>query len=321
MDHTIKIWLIIGAVLVVLGFTIFAIIMTVNHWDFSRLSTVKYVTNTHSFSEAVTDISIKTATADILFALSEDDSCKVVCHEQENLLHTVALQDGTLTIRQTDERKWYDYVGISFGSTKITLYLPQSIYGMLTVGASTGNVTLPKEFGFESMEISITTGDIRTSASVSGIAKLKTSTGDIRVEGTNTGTLDLSVTTGQVTVSNVTCDRDVSIGVSTGKARVTDLNCLNLASHGTTGDLTLTNVVATGSFQLKRGTGDIHFDKCDADQITAKTTTGDVTGSLLSDKIFLTHTSTGNIDVPKTAEGGKCEISTGTGDIKISIEA
>ena len=79
-------------------------------------------------------------------------------------------------------------------------------------------------------------------------------------------------------------------------------------------------MVANGKFSLERSTGDIHFTKCDAAEISVETSTGDVTGSLLSDKVYMTQTSTGRIDVPKTTTGGKCEISTDTGNIKIQTE-
>ena len=71
---------------------------------------------------------------------------------------------------------------------------------------------------------------------------------------------------------------------------------------------------------IKRSTGDVKFDGSDAAEIFIKTDTGDVTGSLLTDKVFITQTDTGNIDVPKTVNGGRCEISTDTGDIKISVK-
>jgi hypothetical protein len=50
-----------------------------------------------------------------------------------------------------------------------------------------------------------------------------------------------------------------------------------------------------------------------------KTDTGDITGSLLSGKIFMPQTNTGDVTVPDTVTGGKCRLSTNTGDIKISI--
>ena len=85
------------------------------------------------------------------------------------------------------------------------------------------------------------------------------------------------------------------------------------------GDLLLTNVVAAGKFDLQRDTGDIRFDRCDASELLVKTDTGDVTGSLLTAKVFLVHTDTGHVRVPPSTTGGKCEIRTDTGDIRIDI--
>ena len=80
------------------------------------------------------------------------------------------------------------------------------------------------------------------------------------------------------------------------------------------------NVVATGTISIKSDTGDVRFEGSDAIEISVKTDTGDVTGTLLSEKVFITETSTGSINVPKTTSGGKCEITTSTGDINIRIK-
>ena len=63
--------------------------------------------------------------------------------------------------------------------------------------------------------------------------------------------------------------------------------------------------------------GDVEFNGCDADEIYVKTNAGNVTGSFLSNKVFIVDTDTGSVDVPKTETGGRCEINTHTGDIKI----
>ena len=320
MERKTKTVLIIAAILMVLGLLIFVTVMTINHWDFSRINTVKYVTNTHTVHESFTDISIETDIADILFALSGDDTCKVVCYERTKMQHEVCVQDGVLKINVVNTRKWYDYVGISFGQPQITLYLPESVYESVVVEASTSDVAFPRELSFDSMQISVTTGDVSNFASVTQTAKIKTTTGNIWVGDISAGALNLSVTTGDVTVSNVTCRDDVTVRVSTGDARLKNLICGNLTSTGSTGDLDLTNVVASGKFSLERSTGDIYFTKCDAAEIFAETSTGDVTGSLLSDKVYITQTGIGDVDVPKTTTGGRCEISTSTGDIEIRIE-
>jgi hypothetical protein len=44
-----------------------------------------------------------------------------------------------------------------------------------------------------------------------------------------------------------------------------------------------------------------------------------VKGSLLTDKIFVTQSDTGKVDVPETVSGGKCKVTTDTGDIRIEI--
>ena len=76
----------------------------------------------------------------------------------------------------------------------------------------------------------------------------------------------------------------------------------------------------SGEFNLERNTGDIEFHGCDAETIYVETDTGDVTGTLLTDKVFITETDTGSVDVPKSVSGGRCEISTDTGDIRIEIQ-
>lgn len=320
MDTTIKVWLIVAAVLVILGALIFVAVMSINHWDFSKLCTAKYMTNTHGIQEAFTDIVVNTDTSDILFGISDDNTCQVVCREQEKLTHSVCVVDGVLTIELVDQRKWYEHIGINLGNSQITVYLPRNDYGALTVNASTADVALPRELGFENVAISLSTGDISSFAAVSQKAKFKASTGRVWVESIAPETLDISVTTGSITVTDAACTGDVTLGVTTGKVKLTDMTCQNLYSSGSTGDLTLNNVTASGSFNLKYTTGDIGFTKCDASEIICKTTTGDVTGSLLTPKVFITRSNTGHINVPKTTTGGKCQITTGTGDIQITIE-
>ena len=64
---------------------------------------------------------------------------------------------------------------------------------------------------------------------------------------------------------------------------------------------------------------DVSFESFDAAEIFIKTDTGDVEGELLSAKVFIAKTDTGKINVPSTATGGRCEISTDTGDIRITV--
>lgn len=317
MKKSTKAWLITAGSLVLLGCIIFVCTMSVLKWDFQKLSTVKYETNTYDVTDAFNDISLTTDTADIIFALSGDGKCRVECYEEENAKHSVTVENNELVVKINEQKSWYDYIGFYLGSPKITVYLPKAEYGVLTINESTGSIKAPKDLSFKSADISVSTGDIDFFAASQEAVKIKTSTGNICIENNTVGSLDLSVTTGKATVSGVTCNGGITVGVSTGKAALTDIACKSVTSSGSTGDIYLKNVVAAEKLSIERSTGNVKFDRSDAAEIFVKTNTGNVTGSLLTDKVFITQTDTGDVSVPKTVTGGRCEIKTDTGDIKI----
>ena len=116
-----KVWLITAGSLVLAGCIMFTVALWAVKWDFSKLSTVKYETNTYEIGEKFGSISISADTADISFVLSGDKKCTVECHEEENAKHSVEVENDTLVIKSNDSKTWYDYIGIYFGSPKITV--------------------------------------------------------------------------------------------------------------------------------------------------------------------------------------------------------
>ena len=140
------------------------------------------------------------------------------------------------------------------------------------------------------------------------------------MENSCASSIEVSVSTGKVTVQNVECDGELNVKISTGKTKIGDVMCGTLYSDGSTGDLIMYNVISVGKLSIIRSTGDVKFENCDAAEVYMETDTGDVTGNFLSDKIFLTNTATGKTEVPKSITGGRCEVNTDTGDIKISIK-
>lgn len=301
MSKRTKIWLIIAVCLVLSGAVIFLGVMSVLNFDFLKLSTFKYETNNYKISEEYKNISIVTDTADIEFIPSDDSKTTVICYEQDKVKHSVSVNGETLEIKSVDTRKWYDHIGISFGSQKIKVCIPEGDYGLLSVKGSTGDVNLAKEFSFEDVDVNI-------------------STGDIYAQGITTDNMKLRVSTGKITVKDINCKYDLSVKVSTGKSDIANVNCNNFTSSGNTGDTTLNSVVVKEKLSIKRSTGDVKFESCDAGEIFIETDTGDVTGSLLTDKVFIVSTDTGKTDVPKTTTGGRCEITTDTGDINVKIK-
>ena len=263
----------------------------------SSLVNVTYETNTYPVEGAFNQIEIDTRVTDVTFARSEDESCRVVCEEREDLRHTVKVEDETLKIVLESKKSFSFYTK----DMTMVVYLPETEYNSLRVSNSTGNVSVPAGYSFGDLNISL-------------------STGNIRLNGVSAKTIDLSASTGKITAEKVACDETISVQVSTGNVDLTDVTCKKLKSSGSTGNLLLTDVVATESFDLKRSTGNIRFAHSDAETIAAETSTGKVTGTLRSDKIFITHTSTGSVNVPETSSGGTCKITTSTGRIEIAIE-
>lgn len=315
-----KKWLIAAAFLLLTGCIIFGSAMTTMKWDFNKLSTEKLETTEYVLNEDFNSISINTDTADVFFLPSENNKVKVVCYEFEKQKHIVEAKNGVLTINEADERKWYEYIGITLGSPKITVYLPEGEYASLLIKERTGNVEIPEKFKFKDIDITVSTGNVKCYASALESVKIKASTGDIDVGSISTARLELSVSTGKVTASEICCTEYFEISVSTGKTDINDASCKNFISKGTTGDISMKNVIASDKFSIRRSTGDVKFYNCDAEKIFVVTGTGSVKGTLISDKVFITETNTGSINVPKSTVGGRCEITTTTGDIKINIE-
>ena len=311
--------LMIALILLSIGAVIFVAVMTYHGWDFKKLSAGKYETNTHTISDDFDSIKIETETADISILPSQSGECKVVLYELIKAKHTVTVENGTLKIGQNDERRWYDYLCLDFNSPKITLYLPEAEYGTLTVNATTGDVSIPKDFAFGDIDVSITTGDIYCAASTKGDVNISATTGDITLNKLKAGSVNLSVTTGDINADGIDCLASLTLKTTSGDMELSDIRCGSFTVNATTADVELKNVISEGSLFIKTTTGDIELEGCDATELYIKATTGDIEGNLLTPKTFISSTTTGNISIPKTT-GGKCELHTTTGDIVISVK-
>ena len=320
MSKVMKILLITASGLVLLGGIVFVILMSAIGWDFKNLSTSNYEIKTYHITEDFSSISINSDTDDITFYPAEGDTASVVYVDEKNLMYDVSVKDGTLLIDLIDTRKWYHYINFGFNSKKIDVYLPKTEYSALKISEDTGDIDIPEDLKFDTVDIAMSTGDVSIAATVTDSIKISGSTGDVSIKDVSAGSLDIRVSTGDVSISETEVSGDVNIKLSTGKTYLTSLTCENLTSDASTGDIRLKNVIAKGKFSIERSTGDVDLDASDAAEIFILTDTGDVRGSLLSEKVFIIDTDTGRKDVPKTINGGRCEITTDTGDIIITIE-
>lgn len=277
-----KIIIWIAAGLMFLGIALFLGLGFYTSFDFTRLDSVKYITNTYDITDQFHSIDIDTVTADIEFRRSEDGQCRVVCYEREKMTHEVSVSNGVLEIAVNDSRSWFDHITVfNFETPVVTVYLPEGDYQSLKIDNTTGDLKLSGKWAVDELSLETTTGDI--------------------------------------SVTDISCKGDVFVHVTTGDIRLEDMTCKSLNAEGSTGDAVFTNVIAVAAMRVHRTTGDISLEKCDAEEIYINATTGDVTGTLLTSKVISAKATTGNVDVPKLTSGGRCEITTTTGDIRIDI--
>ncbi len=319
MKKSKKISLLVAAGFSVLGLMLGVISLLMVGFNFAVLGTDTCETNTHEVTDGFESISIRSDTADIRILMSEDDQCRVVCQERSKVKHTVTVQNGTLVIDILDLRKWYDYIGFFFGRETVTLYLPQTEFSRLNIETDTGDIVVPKDFSYQTVSLETDTGDIDWHAAVTEAMTAETDTGNISLEGCSPHQMKLDVDTGDIKLTSVNVAGFAELQTDTGKVQLDHVSGGKLSVKTSTGGVTLKNTVFSGELSVKSSTGNVRFDCADAATITVKTSTGDVKGTLLSEKIFVTKTSTGKRDVPATTSGGICEITTDTGDIRIQL--
>ncbi len=317
MSKTVKA-LIASACFIVAGILIFAVALGASGWDFSKMGNNDYQTKEYKITQEFNSLSLNTITSDIILIPTKDEKCKVVCYENEKVYHSVTVKDGALTVSVNDERKWFDYIGINWNTEKITVYLPNSEYQALNVTTNTGDVKISKEFNFASVNVKTNTGDVDCYASSSGNMEIEATTADINVAQLTAVNLSVKVTTGDVEIENIVC-KGLQVITTTGDVELSNILCNNFTSKGSTGDISLQRVIATESFKVERSTGNVELERCDGFNITIKTDTGDIEGSFASPKVIMASSDTGRVRVPSDQSGERCEITTETGDIKITI--
>lgn len=277
MSKFVKFVLFISVVLILAGGAFIGIAFAKG--EFKDLSG-NTVTNVHNIDDEFDSVLVDTSITDYEFKLSDDKKCHVECVEREKMKHSVEVIDGTLTIKQTDDRKWYERMLFNF-NVKLTVLLPLKEYNDIVIKDSTGDINLDLALTINNIDIKVSTGDIK--------------------------------------FKDITVKNDIKIESSTGDVSYTNVKANNINSKTTTGEQLLKDTIVSENLEIESSTGDIMFIMIDAKSIKVRSTTGDVKGTLLTNKTFYCKTTTGDINVPKT-QGDICDIETTTGDINISIK-
>lgn len=297
MSKAKKVWIIVAASCIALGLIISAAVAAVNGLD-ELMNTEEEVTNEYSVSEDFKNIYIDTTEYDVRFMSSDDNACKVVCSGRGKESHRVYAENSTLKIIRKNEHRWFFFNGFSNSESVINIYLPENEYEKLYISSVSGNIYVPSGFVFDNADLNSTSGEVYFIGKTKSVMTAETVSGDLNIANAE-GKLNAGTTSGEITVLN---------------------SALQSADIETTsGDSEIRNVTAAGKFSVESTSGEVEFTG-DAGEIKIETVSGDVKGTAMTMKHFVTHTVSGDVNVPDSDSlAPKCEINTTSGDIYFKV--
>ncbi len=303
MNKTKKIWILAAVICIIIGCIIVCGSAASVGFDFTKFNTYTQEKKTYTIKEAFENIDIQATEASVILLPSENDTCEIVCAENDKITHAVSVENNTLKIVRKDTRKWYEYIGVfySISDFEIKVYLPLKDYNILHTASVSGDIVIPDTFAFNEVELSTTSGDIFFESKSKNAWKGKSVSGNIDVKNIAGDVVNIQTTSGEIDLEDVLA------------------NSIKLGT--TSGDISLENALAQKEFFIKSTSGEVSLESCDGRDITIKTISGDVKGSLRSEKQFITHTTSGDIRVQDSAFAEeKCTVNTTSGDIRFTIE-
>lgn len=322
MKKSKKILIITAIAMLIIGSLIAFFAMLSFNFDFSKINTENSITETYNVDESFKNINIEDTECDINLIPTDNEKCIVICNESDKIRHSVTVENGTLKIKRTDSRQWYEHIHIFafyWDETEINLYLPKNEYDKLYIKSVSGNVETPENFTFDTAEINTTSGEVEFLSKAYSDIKIQTVSGEVYLGETTAKNINVQSTSGDITISSATVKNEIKVNSVSGNIELSDTICQSINSITTSGDHTFSNLIAKTNADFESVSGNIDMYQSDAQTLNIQTTSGDVTGTLLTDKIFDVKTTSGDVNVPTSGMGGKCKIKTTSGDIELEI--
>lgn len=316
----IKIFVILGLILLVAGVAVFVGGMTAGGWNFSILNTVRYTQKSYDAEGAVTSVHIEYSDASIYVEYSEtaervhiDYPVRLNERDEESAQIEITEEGGTLAvIEHVDwEKNLFQW---SLGnSPAVRIVLPAGQNIALDLYTQNGSVSLNAD------------GEALPSLD------LHSNNGSISVSGTLTVAEDAAFQTdnGSVNVSGVSAARDLTLRTSNGSVRAENISADSLEARSSNGSLRLADIAAADSLTAKTAHGSVElFGNVTAKMLTVSTSAGDIAmhdGMIDAQEIAMT-TELGSIEAEGSAFAGAQSdytvlVSTGMGSSNVSASS
>lgn len=337
MRTSIKIAIIVAAVLVASGVVTLIVAAIASGFNPSRLSSIACVETSYDVTDSFESISVSSDSADIYVLPATDGRCRVVFYDIDDptAQHTVEVANGGLMVVRRLSMTPFNVINFS-GTPRVTVYLPGESYRDMRLEASSGAVTAECDnISFGSASLKTASGRLMaTELRVTANMGVATSSGAVTVRDCEAAELDVHSTSGRIElertvctdaelesssgvirVSELTAAGEVDVTSTSGSQRLVGIRCSKLDLKASSGSVRAEDTIATAELEAETTSGSIRLERCDAAELELESTSGSIGGSLLSDKIYLASSSSGSIRVPDTREGGFCHIRTTSGSI------
>ena len=337
----IKIFVILGLILLVAGLAVFVGGMTAGGWNFSILNTVRYTQKSYDAEGAVTSVHIEYSDASIYVEYSEtaervhiDYPVRLNERDEESAQIEITEEGGTLAvIEHVDwEKNLFQW---SLGnSPAVRVVLPAGQNIALDLYTQNGSISLNADGeALPSLDLHSNNGSISASGAltVAEDATFSTSNGSVEVSGVSAaGDLTLRTSNGSVRAENISAD-SLEARSSNGSLRLADIAAADsLTAKTAHGSVELFGDITAKMLTVSTSAGDIamHDGMIDAQEIAMMTELGSIEaeGSAFagaqSDYTVLVSTGLGESNVSDSVGGNrKLTLSTGTGDIRVYFES
>lgn len=310
--------LIAGLIFILAGIAVSFSALAMIDFNFEKLYPAADL-NTLEIKDSFKNISVRSEQCSIIIKPSEDNICKIEYIQSTEL--SAFVKEDTLHIENTDNKKWYEYIGVFQLQPELNIYLPPAEYDKLNANSQSGDINISKGFSFNDTTLYSSSGNLSCAASASNRIAIKTISGDIYAKDLEADNLRLESSSGNISLLSASLDAGAELNSVSGDIKASDVRCSLLTAGSTSGGIKLQDVQTQNNLNIVNVSGDIVLDKSDAAFLRLKTTSGDISGNLLSPKIFNAYSVSGEINVPPSSSiaSGECRINTVSGDIKIQI--
>ena len=305
MKKSTKISLLVSLILVIAGVVCIFISLLGVGFDMRKFSNMTFEKKVFDITDSFEVVHIIEENDDIELYLSEDNTCKIICYDSEEVYHKCYVdekggkrENGYLRVLYNDERVWYEKFLTLTEKRKIQIYLPNKAYKELAVHTVNSNIDVPKDFTFEKTNLHTVNGKINLNCSVTEWVSAETTNGVILLTGEMNGKIHADTVNGKITADNI---KNVeSADFSTTNASI-DINA---------------DVVK--KLDVHSTNGGIQFSVKTSDRIRIETVNGRITGTVPANKKCVARSTNGKISVPDRVENdGDFYFQTVNGNIDV----